>query len=76
MTKKKAETEPPPPFEEAVDQIQQIIDDVESGEVALADSLERYAEGMKLLKHCRGILDEAEKKIKTLTVDEKSADKP
>lgn len=62
------------PFEQAVDAIQQIVDDVESGEVPLGESLERYEQGMKLLRHCRGILDAAEAKIKTLTLDELDAE--
>ena len=65
----RSEEEKLPEFEEALDQIQQIIDGIESGEVPLAESLDKYARGMKLINHCRSILGEAETRIRRLTVD-------
>jgi len=59
-----------PAFEPSLKQLEQIIEAIESGEVTLEQSLEKYSHGMKLIKHCRGILDRAETKIKELTVEE------
>jgi exodeoxyribonuclease VII small subunit len=60
-----------PGFEASLEQIQQIIDGIESGQISLEQSLEKYARGMKLIQHCRGILDRAESRIEQLTVDER-----
>lgn len=59
-----------PPFEPSLQQLEQIIDAIESGDVTLEQSLDQYARGMKLIRHCRDILDRAESKIKQFTVDE------
>ena len=59
-----------PSFEEAVDQLEQIIEGIESGDVGLEESLVHYEKGMKLINHCRIILDTAEKKIAELTPDD------
>ena len=59
-----------PPFEPSLEQLESIIEAIESGDVTLEQSLDQYARGMKLIKHCRDILDRAESKIKQLTIDE------
>ena len=65
----RSDEEKMPEFEESLEQIQQIIDGIESGEVPLAESLDKYARGMKLINHCRSILGEAETRIQQLTID-------
>lgn len=60
---------PAPSFEQAVDQLEDLIEQIESGEVGLEDALKRYEDGTKLIQRCRGILDTAEKKIAELTAD-------
>ena len=67
MTKSKT-----PTFEQAIDDLEQIIEGIESGAVGLEASLAEYEKGMKLIKHCRAILDRAEKKIVELTADGKN----
>lgn len=57
-------------YERAVEQLEAIIEGIESGEVGLEKSLEQAEAGMKLIKHCRGILDRAEKKITELSVND------
>ena len=59
-----------PTFEEAIDRLEAIVDQIEAGEVGLEEALKRYDEGMKLVSRCRSILDAAEKKITELTADE------
>lgn len=56
-----------PKFEEAIAKLEQIVTAIEAGEVSLEESIDKYAEGIKLVKHCRGILDAAERKIQLLT---------
>ena len=53
-------------FEEAMEKLERIVSAIEAGEVPLEESIEQYAEGIKLVKQCRSILDAAEKKIQLL----------
>ncbi|MEI8189943.1 MAG: exodeoxyribonuclease VII small subunit, partial [candidate division NC10 bacterium] len=43
-----------------------IVSAIEEGEVPLEQSIDKYAEGVELVKQCRQILDRAEKKIQLL----------
>ena len=58
-----------PTFEQAMEQLEAITDQIESGEVGLDESLTQYECGMKLIKRCRTILDTAEKRIAELSTD-------
>ena len=57
-------------FEQALAKLEEIVSQIESGQVPLEESIAKYAEGTKLVDHCRKILDAAEKKIKLLTKGE------
>ena len=57
-------------FEKALERLEQIVSQIEGGQVPLEESIEKYAEGMALLKTCRTILDSAEKKIQVLAKGE------
>jgi len=61
----------PKSFEEALAELEQILSEIESGEVGLEQSLIKYERGSFLIQHCRGILGKAEKQIELLS---KSAD--
>jgi exodeoxyribonuclease VII small subunit len=54
-------------FEQALTRLEAVVRDLESTETGLDKSLERYEDGVRLLKRCRAILDEAERKIRLLT---------
>jgi exodeoxyribonuclease VII small subunit len=58
--------ETPMTFEQALAKLERIVGEIEQGRVSLEESIDRYAEGTKLVKRCRSILDEAEKKIQLL----------
>lgn len=58
-----------PSFEQAIEELESIIDRIESGEVGLEQALTSYERGMKLVGRCRTILDTAEKRIAKLTAD-------
>ncbi len=53
-------------FEQALERLEKIVEQIESGQVGLEESIARYEEGIKLVKQCREILDAAEKKIQVL----------
>ena len=62
---------PPKNFEEALQELEQILADIEGGQVGLEESLVKYERGTFLIQHCRGVLSTAEKQIEILS---KSAD--
>ena len=62
---------PPKSFEEALQELEQILADIEGGQVGLEESLVKYERGTFLIQHCRGVLSTAEKQIELLS---KSAD--
>ena len=53
-------------FEQALGKLERIVEQIESGQIGLEESIARYEEGIKLIKQCRTILDAAEKKIQLL----------
>ncbi len=62
-------------FEQAIDQLNQIVSRIEQGQVPLQESLDQYEKGMKLIQYCRGILQDAEKRIEEIaTQNDKAAD--
>ena len=54
-------------FEEAITGLTDIVGRIEQGQIPLQDSLEQYERGMALIKHCRTILQRAEKRIEKIT---------
>ncbi len=54
-------------FESALERLEEITGQLESGEASLEQSIELYTEGLQLAKDCHQKLDAAEKKIKIIT---------
>ena len=65
----KATTDKELSFEQAIDRLEDIVEQIESGEVGLEQALTQYEQGQALIKRCRGILDQAERRIAELTQD-------
>jgi len=63
-------------FEQAINQLKGIVDRIEQGEIPLQDSLEQYEKGMALIKHCRDILQKAEKRIEKISKEEPPEPEP
>ena len=57
-------------FEQAVQELESIIERIEQGEVGLEQSLDEYRRGGTLIKRCRDILDVAEQQIEKMTAQE------
>ena len=53
-------------FEENMENLEKIVQELEKGELNLDDSIKKFEEGMNLSKKCNEILEEAEKKITIL----------
>jgi len=62
-------------FEEAIKELGNIVGKIEQGQIPLQNSLQQYEKGMALIKHCRTILQKAEKRIEKITKEETSEDK-
>jgi exodeoxyribonuclease VII small subunit len=58
-------------FEKAIQRLEKIVDDLETGELDIDKSLEIFEEGIKMSRVCSKKLSEAEAKIEKLTRDEK-----
>lgn len=59
-------------IEESFLQLDDILSQLESGELSLDDSLKKYNEGVKILKNCNQQLDRAEKQIQILDADDEA----
>lgn len=53
-------------FEEEMKKLEDIVGELEKGELNLEDSMSKFEEGMKLSKSCSKFLEDAEKKISIL----------
>ena len=53
-------------FEENIEQLEKVVQELESGNLNLEDSIKKFGEGINLSKKCNEILEEAEKKITVL----------
>jgi exodeoxyribonuclease VII small subunit len=53
-------------FEEAMERLEQIVENLESGNLPLEESLKIFEEGMTLVNFCSKKLEEAEQKVTIL----------
>ena len=53
-------------FEKAIKDLEKIVEDLESGELSLEQSLKTFEKGIKLTRQCQGELEKAELKVKKL----------
>jgi exodeoxyribonuclease VII small subunit len=56
-------------FESALEELEQVVEQLESGELSLEDSLSAFEKGVSLVKFCNQKLTEVEKKIEMLVKD-------
>ncbi|MDD2497466.1 MAG: exodeoxyribonuclease VII small subunit [Desulfitobacteriaceae bacterium] len=56
-------------FEKALHQLEQIVKELETGELSLDDTIGRFEEGVKMVRICHQKLSQAEKKIEVLVQD-------
>jgi len=60
-------TTPPKNFEDAVAELEQILQHIETGELGLEQTLVEYERGNFLIQHCREVLNSAEKQIELIS---------
>lgn len=56
-------------FETALKELEEIVKEMESGDLSLEDAVKKYESGMKQSRFCLDLLDKTEKKISLLTRD-------
>jgi exodeoxyribonuclease VII small subunit len=60
-------------FEDSLTRLEQLVGQLESGNLPLEESLKVFEEGIALARRCAKYLEEAEKRIEVLTKDEQGA---
>lgn len=53
-------------FEELMEKLENIVQELEKGDLNLDDSVAKFEEGMKISKECNKILENSEKRISIL----------
>ena len=56
-------------FEEKIKKLESIVNELESGEVALDDAINKYTEAMKLSKECSDKLNEVTETVNKILTD-------
>ena len=57
-------------FEKALKQLEEIVHELEAGDLPLEKAMSRFEDGMRLSRFCSQQLDETERKITLLTQDQ------
>jgi exodeoxyribonuclease VII small subunit len=56
-------------YEQVMERLEALVRRMEQGEVPLEESLKAFEEGQKLVAQCRGILDDAERRIQQMGLE-------
>ena len=54
-------------FEHSLDELEQLVEKMEHGEMSLEDSLAAYERGVGLYRRCQAALEQAELRVRLLT---------
>jgi len=63
------------PFEQAMQELEQIVGELEKGQVSLDESVALYARGRSLQERCEKLLTQAEARVEKITLDANGAPK-
>jgi exodeoxyribonuclease VII small subunit len=69
MDKEKVQDCKDMPFEQALEELEKLVDNMEQGELPLDEMIKSFERGTLLAKHCRQKLAKLEKKIEVLVKD-------
>ena len=61
-----AKSKKPVDFEQALDQLENLVEAMEGGDLSLEDSLKAFEQGIKLSRECQTALSTAEQKVQLL----------
>ena len=64
-----------PDFEKSVEELELLVEQLESGDLSLDESLKQFKRGVELTRHCQGVLEQAQQTVEKLmdNTDESSA---
>ncbi|MBK7405356.1 MAG: exodeoxyribonuclease VII small subunit [Phycisphaerales bacterium] len=65
-----------PSFEQALAEVEAIIEQIESGEMGLEEQIEQYAKGAQLLDRCRTVLNRCEQRVEEISAQLDRRDQP
>ena len=65
-SKKDSDIEDKFDFESALQQLEQLVEDLEDGDLSLEDALKSFEKGISLTRECQKALKEAEQKVQLL----------
>jgi exodeoxyribonuclease VII small subunit len=54
-------------FERSLDELEQLVQRMEKGDLSLDDSLQAYERGVALYRNCQGALEQAELRVRLLS---------
>lgn len=64
-----------PDFEKSLEELETLVEQLESGDLSLDESLKQFKRGVELTRHCQGVLEKAQQTVEKLVDnnDESSA---
>jgi len=62
----KEDSQKPPKFEDALERLEELVEELESGNLALEETIAKFEEGQGLLRTCTELLGQAEQKVKAV----------
>ena len=66
-----------PDFEKALAELETLVEQLESGELNLDDSLKQFKRGVELTRHCQDVLEKAQQTVEKLSdIDDESSATP
>lgn len=63
-------------FEQSINDLEQIVKQLEKGELTLEESLKQFEKGVSLARKCQEVLNQAEQKIERLTAAQSDIETP
>ncbi len=54
------------PFEDAIKELEKLVEAMESGDLSLDESLQSFQRGIRLTRHCQSILEQAQQTVEVL----------
>ncbi|HBA33988.1 MAG TPA: exodeoxyribonuclease VII small subunit [Gammaproteobacteria bacterium] len=71
MARRKAPPKPPKNIEEALQQLETLVVNLEQGDLSLDESLAQFEQGIALTRYCQETLTQAELKVQQLVKGDK-----
>lgn len=70
-----SKTQKDPSFEEALEELEDMVETMESGQLPLEQLITSYERGASLVDHCESVLNDARKRLELITLKPKDAAK-